>query len=128
MQATPTTFVTISETPFIGESLDITVSFDNTGNIPGYGPFVLLYLDSTGADGNDGLTFNSATYLGSPVNSQTITLDNSGSARITVFDVTKNKSPLSLNVDGSIEIGKIASAQINIKVYSRLLGHKATVR
>ncbi|MDJ0688389.1 MAG: hypothetical protein QNJ41_07755 [Xenococcaceae cyanobacterium MO_188.B32] len=87
MPATPFTSVIKPQNPFIGESIDIAVSFDNIGDIPGYGPFALLYLDSTGADGNDGLTFDSATYLGSSVKIQEVTLDGSGFATINVFGV-----------------------------------------
>ncbi len=55
---------------FVGEPLSFSVSFDNTDTTdPGYGPYVDLILPAAGADGagvavDDGITFNSATYLG----------------------------------------------------------------
>ncbi len=58
---------------FIGESFTFTVTFDNTTadanplTNTGYGPFVDLILPATGIDGDDGITFNNATYLGAPV-------------------------------------------------------------
>ena len=67
MTAIPSTSISLPGNPFIGESVDLTLGFDNTGTQTGYGPFVLFYVDTTGADGDDGLTFNSATYLGSAV-------------------------------------------------------------
>ncbi len=52
---------------FIGEDFNFTVTFDNTGDTTGYGPYIDLIFPSTGIDGDDGITFNSATYLGIPV-------------------------------------------------------------
>ncbi|MEL6787714.1 MAG: hypothetical protein AAFO76_09945, partial [Cyanobacteria bacterium J06607_15] len=76
--------------PFIGESIDLTLTFDNTGNADGFGPFTLLYLPTTGTDGADGIDFISANFLGSsldPVYNQTITADNitDGFIEIEVF-------------------------------------------
>jgi len=59
--------------PFIGEPLTFTVTFDNTGPDTGYGPYIDLYLPLSGADGlsgggpNDGISFVSASYLGQSV-------------------------------------------------------------
>ena len=53
--------------PLIGEQVSFTVAFDNTGSGPsdtGYGPYVDLRFNAGGADGDDGITFSSATYLG----------------------------------------------------------------
>ena len=75
---------------FIGQqNVELTVTFDNTGAIPGYGPFVLLYLDKTGADGagtatDDGLTFKTAQYLGVDVVQQEYTFDVNGEAQVTI--------------------------------------------
>ncbi|MGD1921844.1 MAG: GEVED domain-containing protein, partial [Pleurocapsa sp.] len=58
---------------YIGEQdVELTLTFDNTGAIPGYGPFALLYVDNTGVDGagseiDDGLTFKGAKFLGADV-------------------------------------------------------------
>ena len=75
---------------FIGQQdVELTVTFDNTGAIPGYGPFVLLYLDKTGADGagaeiDDGLTFKTAQYLGADVIQTEYTFDENGEAQVTI--------------------------------------------
>jgi LPXTG-site transpeptidase (sortase) family protein len=59
--------------PFIGDSLSFTVTFDNTGSNTGYGPYIDLFLPLSGADGlsgggpNDGISFVSASYLGQSV-------------------------------------------------------------
>ena len=71
----PTPGVTIDAPAevFIGEVFEFTVTFANPTldanplTNTGYGPFVDLILPATGVDGNDGITFNSATYLGAPV-------------------------------------------------------------
>ena len=95
----PNPQVTLSQpqNPFIGESIDLTLSFDNTGGAIGYGPFVVLFLDKTGTDGSgaaidDGLTFNSASFLGSDITFTEIDLSGSGTETITVhgedYDVT----------------------------------------
>ncbi len=66
---------------FIGEPVTFTVSFDNTSSTAtGYGPYIDLMLPSTGADGNDGITFTGATYLGAPVTATVLTFDAFGHA------------------------------------------------
>ncbi|CAN5137640.1 hypothetical protein BH09ACT3_BH09ACT3_06630 [soil metagenome] len=64
--------------PLIGEQTTFTVSFDNiSADVPplvGYGPRVDLYFDSTGMDGDDGISFVSAAYLGQAVSAQQITI------------------------------------------------------
>ena len=61
---------------FIGADIDFTVTFDNAAANPadaGYGPYIDLFLPKSGIDGatpppgNDGITFNTAAYLGEPV-------------------------------------------------------------
>lgn len=56
----------------IGAQITFTVTFDNNDpeSETGYGPFIEFELPTTGADGDDGLTFVSATYLGSPIPAQ----------------------------------------------------------
>jgi len=57
-------------TTFIGNNVSFTVTFDNTSPTDvGYGPFIDLTFPVTGMDGDDGLTFTSATYLGASVTS-----------------------------------------------------------
>ena len=64
---------------FVGTAVNFTATFDNAAtNLAdaGYGPYIDLFLPKSGIDGlstvggpavNDGITFNSATYLGNPV-------------------------------------------------------------
>ncbi len=84
-QPVATTTVTPPASPLIGQALSFPVTFDNTGTITGYGPFIDLVLPATGADGagaaiDDGVTFVSATYLGQPVTAVTLTFNASGQA------------------------------------------------
>ncbi len=69
--ATPSAALTSDQLePLIGEQVSFDVAFDNTGSgsgDTGYGPYVDLRLNLAGADGNDGMTFSGATYLGSAV-------------------------------------------------------------
>ncbi len=68
----------------IGETFTFTVTFANTGDVPGYAPYVDLYFDATGIDGiypgttpgvdtYDGVSFISASYLGQPLEATTLT-------------------------------------------------------
>ncbi len=97
MPSNPNVTLSQPQDPFIGESFDFNISFDNDGNATGFGPFVVLFLDKTGTDGSgaaidDGLTFNSASYLGSPITTTEIDLSGSTTETITVhggdYDVT----------------------------------------
>ncbi len=73
--AIPAVSLNLPAEPFIGQNVNFSVVFDNTGTDPGYGPFADLVLPRNGADGAagtatpDGLTFVSATYLGTSVTS-----------------------------------------------------------
>ncbi len=64
---------------FLGEDFQFTVTFDNTGDQPGYGPFVDLIFPVTGQDGDDGVDFLGATYLGADVESVVQTFPDDGS-------------------------------------------------
>jgi uncharacterized repeat protein (TIGR01451 family)/fimbrial isopeptide formation D2 family protein len=66
-QPVPSTSLTVPASTFIGTSVSSTVTFSNTGSVAGYGPYVDLLIPAGGADGNDGLTFTGATFLGAPV-------------------------------------------------------------
>ena len=75
---------------FLGENVDVNVTFDNAdASDAGFGPFIDVYLPTNGADGTtsggtrDGLSYvaNSATYLGTSVVTTVHTFDASG-----VFD------------------------------------------
>lgn len=66
--------------PLIGEQITFNVSFDNiNATDPGFAPYINLIMPSLGADGtnagdSDGISFVSATYLGSAVDANVITL------------------------------------------------------
>jgi fimbrial isopeptide formation D2 family protein/uncharacterized repeat protein (TIGR01451 family) len=75
--ATDSAEVTVID-PMIGEDFTFTVSLDN--NSPGtlYGPYIDLYFPSTGDDGDDGVTFVDATYLGKDVTATVQTFNTDG--------------------------------------------------
>lgn len=60
----------------IGEDFTFDLNFENTGSDVGFGPIVDLFFPATGADGDDGIEFNNATYLGTVVNSTVVTFGN----------------------------------------------------
>ncbi|QEM80331.1 VCBS domain-containing protein [Halomonas binhaiensis] len=69
----------------LGESFDFTVSFRNTSAEIGYAPFIHLYVPTTGKDGagaeiDDGITVNSASYVGGNLPITTVTFDDNGQA------------------------------------------------
>jgi fimbrial isopeptide formation D2 family protein/uncharacterized repeat protein (TIGR01451 family) len=69
----PTAGISAPAEVLIGEDFTFTVSFNNTGDTTGFGPLIDLVIPRTGADGNDGIIFNGATYLGAPVILQQLT-------------------------------------------------------
>lgn len=76
--AQPSSSLTLPAQLFIGESFSFTASFDNTNATDtGYGPFIDLVFPR-GADGDDGISFVGADYLGAPVTSITLTFPGSG--------------------------------------------------
>ena len=76
----PTATLSVPGSPFIGSGVTAQISFSNNATTAiGFGPYVDLFTDSTGADGDDGVSFVSATSLGVPVTAQTITLACNGS-------------------------------------------------
>lgn len=102
---TPSVILSQPQNPFIGESFDLTLSFDNTGSATGFGPFAVLFLDTTGVDGtgaevDDGLTFADATYLGSPITTTTIELDGTSPQTITAHGTSTT-----INVPSNFEAG-----------------------
>jgi len=78
----------------IGETFTFTATFANTSGTAtdvGYGPFIDIVFPVNGADGNgnqnpplDGISFISATYLGSSVTSTVLTFPGSGAANTCV--------------------------------------------
>ena len=64
--------------PLIGQSVGFDVSFKNADlSATGYGPYLDLRMP-LGADGDDGLTFTGATYLGAPVTNVQLVADSGG--------------------------------------------------
>ncbi len=57
---------------FIGEAFSFTATFDNLGSATGYGPFIDIILPATGMDGDDGISYVSASYLGSSLSPEPI--------------------------------------------------------
>lgn len=81
----PVVSLNVPAEEFIGNNVNFTVTFDNPDPTdPGYGPLIDLIIPRNGADGNqntdtmDGLTFVSATYLGTNVESTILTFPGSG--------------------------------------------------
>jgi fimbrial isopeptide formation D2 family protein/uncharacterized repeat protein (TIGR01451 family) len=85
----------------LGTTGTFTVTFDNTSTTDtnptdvGYGPYIDLFLPATGADGrtaapNDGISFVSATYLGTPVVATVLTLTAAGVAHPYAKDTSGN--------------------------------------
>ncbi|MFY0731792.1 VCBS domain-containing protein [Pseudomonas sp. NFX15] len=79
--AAPTATVsTAGSDVLLGDQFTFTVNFANTSGQAGFAPFLNLALPSTGKDGNDGVNFISASYLGQNLVSHLVTFDASGNA------------------------------------------------
>ncbi|GGP18860.1 VCBS domain-containing protein [Silvimonas iriomotensis] len=64
----------------LGDQVTFNVTLTNASSQVGYAPFIDLFMPATGKDGNDGLSFVSATYLGQPVTAYVVTFDANGNA------------------------------------------------
>ncbi len=86
LAADPLTSLAAPSTAMIGQTATIDIGFSNASlTDTGYGPYVDIYLPTTGADGaglatDDGLSFVGATYLGQSVSSTVLTFDDLGEA------------------------------------------------
>ncbi|QDU63128.1 Serine-aspartate repeat-containing protein D precursor [Planctomycetes bacterium Pan216] len=95
--ADPITSISAIGDTFIGDAVEFSVTFDNQPNADpgsdvGYGPFVDIFLPTSGGDGDgDGLSFDTATYLGTDITTFTFTYDG----------VNRIEHPLATNPDGS---------------------------
>jgi hypothetical protein len=79
--AAPNVTLSAPATAKIGDTVSVAATFDNTaGTNPGFAPYIDVVVDKTGADGDDGLTFQGATYLGANVTSTVLTFDAFGNA------------------------------------------------
>ncbi|MBL8776714.1 MAG: DUF11 domain-containing protein [Acidimicrobiales bacterium] len=87
----PEATLSVPASSFIGTDVSFSVSFDNADvDAAGYGPYVDLWLPVTGVDGagnavDDGLTFATASYLGSDVTSIPLTITNCGGSQTHPF-------------------------------------------
>ncbi|SDS85165.1 VCBS repeat-containing protein [Halopseudomonas sabulinigri] len=64
----------------LGDQFNFTVNLSNPASQEGYAPFVDLFIPATGRDGDDGVEFISASYLGQSLTSRTVTFDENGLA------------------------------------------------
>ncbi|SDJ13357.1 VCBS repeat-containing protein [Paraburkholderia steynii] len=95
--ASPTaTLSTAGTNVLLGDSFTFTVSFTNASSQVGYAPYIDLLVPVTGKDGNDGVTFVSASYLGQAVTSFVVTFDANGNA-IHPLAKDANGNPLVIN-------------------------------
>ena len=102
LAAIPEASLTLPTSALIGTELNFSVGFQNVSSTTaGYAPYIDLYLPTTGDEGAnpavpDGISFTSATYLGSPVTSSILTFDGAGHATHP-YAVDSSGSPLVLN-------------------------------
>ncbi len=91
LDAAPTVTLSSGGTDvLLGDQLTFTASFSNTSTQDGYAPFIDVFMPATGKDGNDGVSFVAATYLGQAVK-----------AYVTTFDAQGNAThPLAVGADG----------------------------
>ncbi|MDT4792985.1 VCBS repeat protein [compost metagenome] len=79
--AGPTTALPVTaQDVLLGDQFSFTVDFTNVSTQPGFAPFVTLFMPATGKDGDDGVTFISANYLGQNLVSHVVTFDANGQA------------------------------------------------
>ncbi|MEP5761791.1 MAG: isopeptide-forming domain-containing fimbrial protein [Litoreibacter sp.] len=76
------TIVRNNEEPLeLGEQdVEYTLTFDNVGTESGYVPYVDLIIPSAGDDGDDGPTFDSASFLGGDIDTTLVVFDVNGEA------------------------------------------------
>ncbi len=93
--AVPNPLVTLDapDQPFPGESFTFTVTFDNNGTTPGYGPFIDVILPTSGADGSDGATFVGAAIGLLPLTDVTLRTFPAGGCVTHPFAVALNNAP-----------------------------------
>ncbi|MDD0976207.1 VCBS domain-containing protein [Pseudomonas fontis] len=65
----------------LGDQFSFDVTFTNGSSQVGYAPYITLFLPSTGKDGDDGVNFISASYLGRTLSSSVVTFDANGNAQ-----------------------------------------------
>jgi VCBS repeat-containing protein len=79
--AAPTASVSTATTDvLLGNQFNFTVDFQNSSTQVGYAPFLNLFMPATGKDGNDGVSFVSASYLGQNLTTHLVVFDAAGNA------------------------------------------------
>ena len=79
--ASPTTSLSAAtDNVLLGNSFTFDVSLTNASTQVGYAPYIDLLVPATGKDGNDGVSFVSASYLGQSVTAFVVTFDANGHA------------------------------------------------
>jgi len=79
--ASPTVNIGIPSTDvLLGDQFTFNVDLRNTSSQVGFAPYIDLFLPATGKDGDDGIRFISASYLGQAVKSYVVTFDAAGNA------------------------------------------------
>ncbi|MBB5190871.1 VCBS repeat-containing protein [Silvimonas terrae] len=79
--ASPVVTISVpSNNVLLGDQVTFNVSLTNSSSQVGYAPYIDLFMPATGKDGNDGLSFVSASYLGQSVTAFVITFDANGNA------------------------------------------------
>ncbi|WP_235007734.1 VCBS domain-containing protein [Caballeronia humi] len=79
--ASPTTTLSAATSDvLLGDQFTFDVSLTNASSQVGYAPYIDLLVPATGKDGNDGVSFVSASYLGQAVTAVTLTFDANGNA------------------------------------------------
>lgn len=64
----------------LGDNFSFIVNFTNTSGQEGYAPFLTLFMPASGKDGNDGVSFISASYLGQNLVTHVAIFDAAGNA------------------------------------------------
>jgi uncharacterized repeat protein (TIGR01451 family) len=64
----------------LGDQFTFTINFSNSASQAGYAPYIDLALPATGKDGDDGVRFVSATYLGNTLKTFVLTFDANSNA------------------------------------------------
>ncbi|AGI24460.1 outer membrane adhesin like protein [Pseudomonas sp. ATCC 13867] len=79
--ASPTVSISMpSPDVLLGDSFNFNIDLRNSSSQVGFAPYIDLFLPATGKDGDDGIRFVSASYLGQAVKSYVVTFDASGNA------------------------------------------------
>ena len=88
--------------PMIGEQFTFSVNLDNTSGTTLYGPYIDLYFESAGDDGDgDGIIFDNATYLGTNLTATTLNYTGVPLLHPYAVDSSGNALTISTRPDGT---------------------------